>query len=145
MSRRNVALAVGVLALTPTLITHLFLLGIEQRLNVRIHRKPVLVALPGFFTLKQASLEWGQKFRVNAGTLSVRFPLTAVLGFRFPLVLRGRDLSVEFGPEWVQAVGQKNVFFDSVNAELMVGGPSGFDINSLDAESKTVQFHLRGH
>ena len=142
---RKIAVVIGILAITPTALTHLFLWEVEQRLNLKIRRKPVFVALPGVFTLKQASLEWKQKLRVEAGTLSVRFPVTAIVRAHFPLALSGKNLSVKFDSELASAVGQQNVLFDSVRAELLVGGKSGFDINSLDAESKTIQFHLKGH
>ena len=129
----------------PTVLTHIFLWEVEHRLGLSIHKKPVFVMVPGSFDLRQTSLEWKNKLRAKAGTLSVEFPPTAILRFHFPMVLRGKNILVEFGSELAQSVGQKNVFFDLVHAELIVGGRSGFDINSLDAESKTVQFHLRGH
>lgn len=144
MNWRKTALAVGALAALPTVLTHLFLWQVERRLDLKIHRKPVFVLVPGAFDLKQTSLEWKDRLHVKAGTLSVEFPPTAFVRSRFPVSLRGKNLSVAFGSEWAASVGQEDVLFDIVDAELVVGGKTGFDIRSLDAESKTIQFHLKG-
>lgn len=144
MSWRKTAVVVGVLAVWPTVWTHLFLWQVEHRLDLKIHRKPVFVLVPGAFDLKQTSLEWKDRLHVKAGTLSVEFPPTALLRSYFPVVIHGKNLSVAFGSEWAASVGQEDVLFDFVNMELVVGGKRGFDIRSLDAESKTIRFSLKG-
>ena len=144
MNWRRAALVLGVLAVFPTLLTHVFLWAIEIRLGLNIHRKPLFVLIPGTFEIKGASLEWKDQLQVRAGTVSVEFPPTAVVRPYFPMVIQGKNLSVVFEAGLADSIGQKEVLFDFVDAELVVGGKTGFDIRSLDAESKTIQFHLKG-
>jgi hypothetical protein len=144
LSRPKALLVVAVIALAPTIGGHLFLWQMERRLDLKILKKPVFMLWPGRLTLKEVKFEWKDKITVTSGTLSLKYPLTAIFRVRYPFFLAGRNLSVQAGPIFRPALGSGQVLFDDVRAELIVDPVRGLDINSLDAESKTIQFHLKG-
>ena len=131
-----------VLILLPTLLAHFIFWKVEHRLKLKIYHKPFFVLLPGSVRLTGDFLEWNNRIRVRSGVLTIRYPLTAILNAQFPLRLEGRHLVVEAGPEFYQALGSKQIMFDRVSAKLIIRSKQ-VDIDFLDAESKTVQFHLK--
>lgn len=139
--RLVIGFAVGVI-LFPTLSTHLFFWRIEHGLNLKIHRKPLFVLLPGFIHLDPVSLEWAGRLYVRSGSLEVRFPWTGMLPSRLPISFEGRNLAIQAGPELSKALGKNEVIFDRVSAKILVNSRRAIDLEFLDAESKTIQFHL---
>lgn len=130
--------------LFPTVLTHLFFWRIEHRLNLKVHRKPFFTLLPGLIILDDVSLEWAGRLYVRSGSLKVQFPVTSILLNRFSLTLNGRNLAIQAGQELNQALGKNEIIFDRVSAKILIDSKRGIDIEFLDAESKTIQFHLSG-
>ncbi len=131
-----------VLVLLPTFLTHLFFWQIEHRLKLKIHGKPLGALFPGTINLSGSFLEWQGRFRVRSGFLTIHYPPVAMFQSKFPLVLEGRDLVVEAGSDMQRTLGRGEITFDRVAAKLIIGSKHA-DIEFLDAESKTIQFHLK--
>lgn len=140
---RRILPAIIIVLLLPTLLTHFVLWRLEWRLNVKIHRKPLFILIPGTVYFKNASIDWKDKIYVRSGSLALRYPLYAFLWPWFSFSLDGRALQVEFGPDLRSVVGRKEVLFDQVSAKLLVKAGQGLDVSYLDAESSTIQFHLK--
>ncbi len=132
----------AVVILLPTLLTHFFFWRIEHRLKLKIHRKPIVFLVPGVIHINGPFLEWPNRLYVRSGDLTIQYPCWAIFQNKVPLSLNGHNLEVEAGPELLHSLGQETIVFDRVTANLVIDGKR-IDIDSLDAESKTVQFHLK--
>lgn len=133
---------VAVVVVLPTLWMHLFFWRVEHRLKLTIYRKPLIALFPGTIKLSGSFLEWQGRLRVRSGFLTIHYPPVAMLQNKFPLFLEGRDLAIEAGPEIQRTLGRRQVTFDRVAAKLIIRSKH-VDVEFLDAESKTVQFHLK--
>ena len=143
--RRRVLLGLGavlILALMPTCLAHLFFWRVEHELSLRIDHKPLFASWPGFIRLEPVILNWQDRLQVKSGRLAVRFPISAVVRREFPISLKGENLTVELGSELKKVVGQEGIIFDRISAKFRIKSDRGVDIDFLDAESKTIQFHL---
>ena len=137
-----VGLAVLILIL-PSLSTHLFLWRLERRLKLKIGSKPFFTLWPGFISVKDhLHLEWSDQLKVTSGSLSVQFPLSALVLNRFPISMKGSNLKVEPGLGLRGVIGQNQVSFDHFRAKLVIDSRRISDIEYLDAQSKTMEFHL---
>lgn len=135
---------VALVVLTPTFLMHLFFWRIEHRLNIRVHRKPYISFLPGTIDLHRVSLDWQDRLHVREGSLKINFPPLEVWLGEYSVTLLGQNLAVEFGSDLQKTLGAENVVFDRVSAKFLIRGKKDFDVEYLDAESKTFQFHLKG-
>ena len=143
LKRRRVVLWFAVvLILLPTLFTHFFFWRIEHRLNLKIHRKPLVTLFPGTIHLSGPFLEWQNRFYVRSGELVVHFPFWSIFQNEVLISLDGRDLVVEAGPALLRSFGHDRITFDHVAAKLVVRSKD-IDIDFLHAESKLIQFHLK--
>ncbi|MBI4368133.1 MAG: hypothetical protein HY588_01925 [Candidatus Omnitrophica bacterium] len=140
-----VALVVVLILLSPSVLAHLFFWRIEYRLNLHVDDKPFLTLVPGRIHLTHASLNWKEKLRVTSGDLRVRFPISAVLGGRYTIVLDGESLAVQLGPELRKSLGSDTIVFDRFQAKIRILSKRDIRIDFLNAESKTIQFHLTGN
>ena len=137
-----IGLAVLILVL-PSLSTHLFLWRLERRLDFKIRSKPFWTPWPGLVSVRDhLNLEWSDQLKVTSGSLTVRFPLTALISDRFSISADGQNLMVEPGVELRKVIGQNQVFFDRFSTKLRFDARRISEIEYLDAESKTMQFHL---
>ncbi len=132
----------AIFVLLPTFLTHFFFWRIEHRLKLKIHCKPFVTLLPGTIHLSGPFLEWKNRLYIRSGYLTVHYPLAAIFQNKVSLTLNGHDLAVEAGPEFLHSLGAERVMFDHVAAKLAIGSKH-IDIDFLDAESKTIQFHLK--
>ena len=137
-------LLAALLLACPTLLAHLFFWRIEYSLNLKVLKKPMFIPLPGVIHLKNASLIWPDYFRLDSGSLTVRYPVTALFQIQYPISLSGENLAVTFSPQLQKTVGQEKVVFDRVDTRLVIRSKRLEDIEYLNAESKTLQFHLKG-
>lgn len=146
MKRRILALiGLGIcLLLWPSFLTHLFFWRIERRLNLEINRKPVFTVIPGLIRLNGDFLEWKDRLRVRSGSLEIRFPVSALFRKQYPITLEGNNLRVEIAPGLREALGGSEFLFDRFSARLKIRSEPGVDVDFLDAESKTIRFHLNG-
>ena len=131
------------LILLPTLLTHLFLWQVEHRLKLKIYGKPLVTLFPGTINLNGSFLEWQGRFRVRSSFLTVRYSPLAMFQSKFQLFLEGHDLTVVAGSEMERTLGRREIIFDHVAAKLFIRSKH-VEIEFLDAESKTIQFHLKG-
>ena len=135
------------LVVSPTLLMHLFFWRIEKGLDLKIYRKPFFTFIPGSIHIRNVSLVWRDRLTVNSGSVAIHYPVLAILKREFPISLKGESLAIRFGPEFERVIGSKRVVFDHVDAKLIIGSKHSrrkVEIDSLDAESKTIQFHLAG-
>ena len=139
---RWVWLAGLLVVLFPTFVTHLLLWRIERRLDLKIYGKPYFVLFPGSIQLHGAFLDWPGRFRVRSGRLSVWYPLVAVLQGKFSIVVKGSDVVLDIGPELQKVIGQDEVAFERLSAKFLIHSRRDIEIDHLDAESKTLEFHL---
>ena len=144
MKWRVLLVFVVVLLAWPTVLTHLFFWRIEHRLNLKINRKPLFTFVPGSIQLNGDFLEWKDHLKVQSGSLAVHFPISVLFQRQYPILLEGRNLTVEFSPGLRKTLGGSEFSFDRVAARLKIDSRHGVDIDFLDAESKTIQFHLSG-
>ena len=127
----------------PTIAMHLFFWRIEHQMKLRIYSKPFFTLLPGSVHSDRVSLKWGDRLHIRSGSAAVRFPSLS-LGEKFPISFEGKNLVIDFGPELKKVLGQEGITFDRVSAKLVIGSNEKLEIEFLDAESKTIQFHLKG-
>lgn len=143
----NRKLAVGLVVaflFWPTAMTHLFFWRIEHLLSLKVRGKPLITMIPGSARLSGNFVEWKDHLRVKSGTLSIRFPISTFFRAEYPIVLDGQNLTVEFGPDLAKTLGRSEMFFDQIRARVIIQSKKGVDIDYLDAQSKTIQFHLAG-
>ncbi|MBI4000003.1 MAG: hypothetical protein HY351_05240 [Candidatus Omnitrophica bacterium] len=126
----------------PTFLTHLLFWRIEHRLGLRVYQKPVFNLLLGSIHLHPVSLDWQNYLRVRSGTLKIEYPVASIFTNRNIFLLEGQNLAVEFAPELQKAVGSDRIVFDRVVAKVILNPARKVEIEFLDAESKTIQFHL---
>lgn len=143
--RRRILIGfVALLLLGPTGLTHFFFWRIEHRLHLKINGKPLFTWVPGFVRLKGNFLEWENRLWVRSGSLDIRFPISILFRKQYPISLEGKNLTVEFGPGFQEALGGHELTFERVATRLLINSKGGLEIDFLDAESKTIQFHLSG-
>jgi len=139
---RVFAALAALIALWPTAMAHLFFWRIENGLNLKVHQKPLFFLVPGHIHLRNSYIDWEGKFRVSSGSIEVDYPASMIVLNEFPISIKGKGLAIEFGPELRQAIGQDQVVFDRVSTRIVLRPKRKVDIDFLDAESKTIQFHL---
>lgn len=145
LTRKQVLVVLLILLLTPTALMHLFLWRIEHRLDFKIHRRPLVSFVPGFISLEDLSATWRGRLKIDSGVLLVRYPLSALLSSRIPVAFKGEEVSVQFDVEFEKLAGIREVVFDRIEARVIIGSKHSrrsVEIDYLDAESKTIQFHL---
>ena len=142
--KRRIGIGLAVLFLIlPSLSTHLFLWRLERRLELKIGSKPFFTLWPGSISVKNnLHLEWSDQLKVTSGSLTVRFPLSALIRNRFPIAMEGSHLKVEPGLGFRGVIGQDQVFFDHFATKLVIDSHRISEIEYLDAQSKTMEFHL---
>lgn len=143
--KRFLIYAALVLLISPTLLMHFFFWKIERGLDLKIYRKPFFALIPGFIRIQNISLAWRDHLTVDSGSVAVQYPVWMILMRELPISLKGENLVVKFGPKLKQMVASDHVVFDHVKAELIIGSTYSdrrVKIESLDAESKTIKFHL---
>ncbi len=79
---------------------------------------------------------------VTSGTATIRYPLSILFSGSIPLTIEAVHLAVEPEAELIHALGQQSVLFDRIRGKLIIGPNREISIDYLDAESKTIQFHL---
>jgi len=135
--------AAALFLILPSLSTHLFLWRLERRLQLKIGSKPFFTLWPGSVSVKHnLRLEWSDQLKVTSGSLAVRFPLSALVQDRFSISLEGKNLMVEPGLGFREVIGQSQVVFDRFATKFVIDSRRISDIEYLDAESKTMEFHL---
>lgn len=142
--RRQIWFGLAVIVLIlPSLATHLFLWRLERRLDLKIKSKPFFTFWPGSVSVRDnLHLEWSDQLKATSGSLRVRFSLPALMGSRFSISMEGRNLMVEPGPGLRGTIGQSQIFFDRFSTKLTIDSRRISEIEYLDAESKTMEFHL---
>ena len=132
------------IALWPTMLAHFFFWRIEYSLHLKVQRKPFFFLVPGHLRLHNSYVDWQDRFRVSSGFITVRYPIALVFLEEFPLTIKGENLAIEFRPELRKTIGQKQIIFSKVSARIVIRPrqKEKVDIDFLDAESKTIQFHL---
>ncbi|MBI4395236.1 MAG: hypothetical protein HY583_03455 [Candidatus Omnitrophica bacterium] len=126
----------------PTFVNHFFFWRLERRLGLKVHRKPWVFLLPGSISLNPVLMDWQGYFSVRSGSLKINYPMLSLFTNQYPLFLEGKRLAVQFSPELRKAVGTDQVIFDHFAAKVILKSGRAMDIEFLDAESKTIQFHL---
>ncbi|OGX03021.1 MAG: hypothetical protein A3G87_05165 [Omnitrophica bacterium RIFCSPLOWO2_12_FULL_50_11] len=128
----------------PSFFTHVVLWRIEDYLGIKVSRKPILTFHPGKIDLSGTAIEWNDGLRTQSGILEVRYPLHRALLGDIPISVDAKELAVTFGPRWSQVIGQEHVVFDHVSARVLATSTGQIQVDYLNAESKTIQFHLKG-
>ena len=142
--KQAAAVVLVALVFFPTLFSHVVLWRLEHKLNCKIGRKPLVFLMPGYLKLDPASVNWKQgKLNIISGTLFVRYPIYAWLWPRFTFTLDGKQLTVQLGSELAKAVGREKIIFTRVQGKFLVRGNQQWDIVYLDAESDSIEFHLK--
>lgn len=80
--------------------------------------------------------------RVKSGTLEVKYPWSIIFGSSFALLLEGEDIVAAPGKELEKVLGTHEVLFDRISAKMHIKPDKSIFFEYLDAESKTIQFHL---
>lgn len=80
--------------------------------------------------------------KVKSGTAKIQYPFTILFRRTFPITIEAWDLVVEPGVEIKKMMGDREVVFDKISARLLIRPNQKLAIEFLDADSKTVQFHL---
>jgi hypothetical protein len=132
-----------ILIFLPTFLTHLVLWRIEHRLGVHIQNKPFFILIPGHIYFNPASLNWQDNVAIQSGALTVRYPLSAYILPEFNIGINGKNLKVEFKPKFQKIAGNGSVLFERISALIRVKPHGKMDVLSLDAESDTLNFHLK--
>ena len=126
----------------PSLLTHLFFWRIERRLTLKINKKPLLVFSLGSIRLNEADIEFNRFLKVKAGSIQIDYPFFVFLQSTFELKIKGQNLLVIPDEELRKVLGQNDVLFEQVSAKLLILPDRKISFEYLDAQSKTLQFHL---
>ena len=140
---RGIILTIAAWVIVSTLGTRVVLWQLEHRLNVKIHRKPFVVLVPGTVRLRNTLVDWNKRLQVRSGFLELRYPIYAFFWPWFSFSLRGENLAVNFTGNLRKTVGRDQVVFRRVSTTISVAAGRSMDVLYLDAESKEVEFHLK--
>ncbi|GEM_PF-4452606 len=114
----------------------------EHRIGLRVRNKPLLTFFPGTIRLNPAVMDFKDYLNIKSGIVTVHYPLSALFQNHFPLSIHAENLLVEPGPDLKKTLGQNTVLFDRISAKLSIQRNQTVSFEFLDAESKTIQFHL---
>lgn len=128
----------------PSLLTHLVLWRMEEFVDLKVVRKPWFFFHPGKIDLKGTQIEWNDRLQAEAGRLEVRYPVHRALFGNIPLSVEAEKLAVSFGPRWSRVIGHEHVVFDHVSAKVVALSSGEIQLDYVNAESKMIQFHLKG-
>ena len=80
--------------------------------------------------------------KVKSGTARIEYPLTVLFRRTFLISIEARNLVMDPGIEIKNIMGDQEVIFDKISAKLLIRSDQKVSIEFLDADSKTIQFHL---
>jgi len=87
-------------------------------------------------------MDFEDHFQIKSGTAKVNYPLSIIFRRTFPLSIEARNLVMEPSAELKSVLGDQQIVFETVSAKFVIQPKRQVVIEYLDAESKTVQFHL---
>ena len=111
-------------------------------MGVKIRHKPLFNFNLGSVSLKNAAMDFEDHFQIKSGTAKVSYPLSVIFRKTFPLSIHAENLVVEPSTELKSVLGDQQIVFETVSAKFIIQPKRQVVIEFLDAESKTVQFHL---
>ncbi len=114
----------------------------ENRIGIKIHHKPLFSIFLGTVNLKNAAMDFEDYLKIKSGTATIHYPLNGLFRRTLLLSIQAENLAVEPGAELKSALGHSEVIFDRVSARLLIQPDRKVVIDFLNAESKTIQFHL---
>ena len=126
----------------PSFVSNFLFWRLEHRMEIKIHHKPYFTPFLGVIHLRNASLDFKDVLKIKSGSVVIHYPLTAVFKNDFPMSLRAKNIVLEAGPELRKTLGNEQVIFDQVSADLILQPKRKVSVQYIDATSKTIQFHF---
>lgn len=114
----------------------------ENRIGIKIHHKPLVSLSLGSVHLKNAAMDFKDHLQIKSGTARIRYPMSVLFRRTFPISIEAENLVVEPGAELRSVLGDQQIVFDRISAQFLIQPNRKVLIEFLDADSKTVQFHL---
>ena len=113
----------------------------ESRIGLKVHHKPLFTPFLGSVRLEDAAMDVKDYLTIKSGTARIRYSLN-MFQRSYPVSIQAENLAVEPGIELKKTLGNQLVVFDTISIRLIFLPHKKMLIEYLDAESKTIQFHL---